>query len=610
MPFIVESILPPDQKPTTVTAEIFVQAALEIMIERDYSQLLVVDQQGKLLGLITSDSVLKAVSFFKVTVDQLRVSHALIKVKAYRIDEDLSELLKGFRDLNAVPIVDKQNVPIGIITSFDTTEYFRTRAEDIMLAEDVETTLRDFIEAFYKTTRGDLDEDQLNKAMDTVLTAGKDTEKKFQKALRQYLGQSGNNPREFNEEVAKQAFVRHLGQSPKIKTFDELTLYEYIQLFRNVWSHYQNSFKNIDWKAIDQLLNAVRNTRNAIAHFREITPQQREQLKFCADFLDRHRPSVQIMEPETVQPSVVFPGDSVAAAIAQITQLSGYMPDLAQFSSNIPALWQLTQSVYGDSIDECYEVTSPAEEIDPSESRYAPLAIWLQSQEQNKITLSFQNIETIIQDALPPSARRHRNWWANDSVSHSQSQQWLDAGWRVSNVNLAEEKVIFARAGDRQIAYVNFFSSLLPKLQSIPELSVTSATNNQGRHWFTFRVEAESYPATVHVISFARKSRLRLELYVEVGDRDRNKRIFDYLLTQQAQIESEFGAALTWERLLGKLGSRIAVYRENSSVIDEPAALGYVQDWLVETLPRFYKALAKRFQEAIEVTAEPLNSAS
>jgi hypothetical protein len=596
MPFIIESILPIEQKLASVTEETSVQEALAIMLEREFSQLLVVDQQNKLRGLITSDSILKTVSFCGVTVDQIKVSHALVKVKAYRIDEDLSELLKGLRDLNAVPIVDKQNRPVGIITSFDTTEYFRTRAEDIMLAEDVETTLRDFIEAFYKTPEGDLDEDQLSQAIEAILTAGRDTEKKFQKALRQYLGQSGLNPKDLNEQVAKQAFANHLEQPIRIRAFGELTLYEYIQLFRNVWSHYQTSFKNIDWKAIDQLLDAVRNIRNAIAHFREITPQQREQLKFCADFLDRHRPSVQILEPETAKASAIAHSPTVSAAIAHLSQFSG------QVGNFVPDLWQFPQIWNGDNKADLPETISPAEELDPSESRYAPLAIWLQNQEQNTVTLSFEEVETIIQDILPPSARKHRNWWANDSVGHSQSQQWLEVGWRVSNVNLSEEKVVFSSIGERQIAYVNFFSTLLPKLQAIPELSVTPLTNHQGRHWFTFKVEAEGKPSIVIVVSFARKSRLRLELYIKVGDRDQNKRIFDYLQAQQTVIESEFGGPLSWERLIGKVGARVAVYRENSSITDESESLEDMQAWLVKTLPRFCEALTERFTEAQKAT--------
>jgi CBS domain-containing protein len=593
MPFIIESILSQNQALATVNENHSIQDAISIMIERDFSQLVVVDHHGKLRGLVTSDSILKALSFCETTVSQLKVSHALIKIKAYRIDEDLSELLKGLRDINAVPIVDKQGFPKAIVTSFDTTEYFRTRAEDIMLAEDVETTLRDFIESFYKNSDGDVDEGKLKEAIEAITSSGQDAEKKFHKALRKYLGQSGLEQSTFDKERASQIFTNYLAQPTKARAFGELTLYEYVQLFRNVWDHYQSSFKGMEWTAVDKLLAAVRNTRNAIAHFREITPQQREQLKYCADFLDRHRPSVSTIKIES--------GRATAVGLPINIAVSDKVTSLVQ---QIPSLWQSTISANQANGAAPSVLEPPTEEIDPSDSRYAPLAVWLQRQEQDKIPLSFEDVEAIIQDTLPASARRHRNWWANDSVGHTQSQQWLEAGWRVSNINLSEEKVVFSRISERKIAYANFFSALQPKVEAISDLSVNLTTNPQGGHWVTFEASLEGYPKATYHLSFARGSKLRLEHYIDVGDRDVNKRIFDHLQAQRADIEAEFGAPLSWERLVGLRSTRVAVYRENSSITDSPEALEEMQNWVVQTLPRFYNALAKRFQVAVEATKD------
>jgi len=422
--------------------------------------------------------------------------------------------------------------------------------------------------------------------------------------VRTAIGQCSQGQNSIDKDIAKQVFDKHLSQPSQVKKFSELTLYEYIQLFRKIWDHYKDSFKGIDLAAIDNLLATARSTRNAIAHFREITPQQREHLKFCADFLDRHRPSISTLPIEAGY--VSGDGSSVTITIGNTVISNKVIGDqVAGLIKQIPDFWQaITASTQADS-EEPSELGPPAEEIGPADSRSAPLAIWLQNQEQNKLSLSFEEIEVIIQDTLPASARKHRNWWANDTVSHSQSQQWIEAGWRVSNVNMSEKRVIFSRAGERQIAYVNFFSALRPKLESIPRLSVKPMTNSQGRHWFTFEVSAENYPATVHVLSFARGSRLRLELYIDVSDRDRNKRILDYLQAQQSDIEADFGAPLNWERLIGKRSARVAVYRENSSIIDTPENLEEMQTWLIETLPRFYKALAQRFQTALQATQAP-----
>ena len=44
---------------------------------------------------------------------------------------------------------------------------------------------------------------------------------------------------------------------------------------------------------------------------------------------------------------------------------------------------------------------------------------------------SFGEIESIIGFELPPSARLHRPWWANQGIGngHSQAVAWSVAGW-------------------------------------------------------------------------------------------------------------------------------------------------------------------------------------
>lgn len=80
-------------------------------------------------------------------------------------------------------------------------------------------------------------------------------------------------------------------------------------------------------------------------------------------------------------------------------------------------------------------------------SKYAPLAQFLteQANTRNEISLSFERVEEIIETDLPPSARKHNAWWANDATTHPQAQQWLGAGWRVSGVDMRNETVTFER---------------------------------------------------------------------------------------------------------------------------------------------------------------------
>ena len=60
---------------------------------------------------------------------------------------------------------------------------------------------------------------------------------------------------------------------------------------------------------------------------------------------------------------------------------------------------------------------------------------------------SFNEIESIIGFELPPSARLHRPWWANQSsgAGHSQALAWSVAGWETADVDMDAETLLFRR---------------------------------------------------------------------------------------------------------------------------------------------------------------------
>ena len=78
-------------------------------------------------------------------------------------------------------------------------------------------------------------------------------------------------------------------------------------------------------------------------------------------------------------------------------------------------------------------------------SKYDALHEYLRRKATSRVTLSFKDVEGIIGDALPRSARERRAWWANDRT-HVEAQAWLAAGWQSASVSLVEERVTFFRA--------------------------------------------------------------------------------------------------------------------------------------------------------------------
>ncbi len=90
-----------------------------------------------------------------------------------------------------------------------------------------------------------------------------------------------------------------------------------------------------------------------------------------------------------------------------------------------------------------------------------------------------------------------------------------------------------------------------------------------------------------HVIS---QHEGRVELYIDRGDFDVNKRVFDSLIGQKDQIETDFGGPLSWERLDEKRACRVSCTTTVGGYRDDPPTWPAVYDKMI----RLEKALGPR----------------
>jgi len=81
--------------------------------------------------------------------------------------------------------------------------------------------------------------------------------------------------------------------------------------------------------------------------------------------------------------------------------------------------------------------------------KYDKLATYFSNINQNKVRLSFGEIENILCFKLPNSARKYRPWWANDKTHIQSISGWLGVNWKVSFVNMNSEIIEFSREGKR-----------------------------------------------------------------------------------------------------------------------------------------------------------------
>lgn len=604
MTALARDVLHDSARPVSILSEEALSVALSRMIESDFSQLPVVGSDERPLGVVTSDSILRALHCFGAAPKDLRVSDAMVKARTYSLNEELLVMLDENTDGEAMLVTDSSGKLSGMITAFDTTEYFRRRAEDLILIEDIETTLKDHIRAAYATTNGDIDEDSLNAAIVKVTSDGGDLAKRFNRAVAHYTGQPPDVAR------AADSFSKCVDAKKPPKKLEDLTFYDFTELVleEGGWSAYFSQKLGVSRDAVRHLLESVRKTRNVLSHFRrEVSPSERETLRFCNAWLGR-RPVTEASRASDANQSSSAPG-AASTQHSEASHSTYSSPDLHEFTAEASE----TSATSGNAATPP-EASPPyqdvGEESVAGDSRYAPLAYYLGALPQQKLRerLEFRDVERILRGALPSFARRHRSWWANDSVGHQQSKLWLEAGWRVATVDVEDEVVEFARIQERQKLYINFFSEALTALQARSPKAPGSSPS--GANWINMGfVGDRGRKIGVFCWSFAFGGRFRIELVIDTGAWERNKWIFDQLVLRGKEIEATAGEPLTWERLDPKRACRVALYHAGS-ILDAREELQKLLAWALDRTLPFEEALRAALVALHPAALPPLKSKS
>ena len=401
-----------------------VRDALSLMVKNDFSQLPIVDENDDLVGIITEQSIIS--TYFHTTgmvsILDLDVGHCQTKPNTVDKDVDIFEVFDLLENTYAIIIVG-QDKPIGILTAYDTTHFLRDLSEGLILVEDIEVTLRHFIEALYP------DDNSLDAAL-------------------------------------MHAFRAHRQDTTRpAKEYTELSFGDHIQLITTEknWGKFSKYFEPKEMFL--QLMNQVGQIRNQLAHFRgRIEPIQYDALLRARDWLSsRPKP--------------------IGARAKEIRKGEIQIPKLKR-----------------------------------TQGKYEALQKWLEEQKEageTNLRIGFDEIEEILQDSLPPSAKTHRSWWDNDYSTHVQSLAWLNSGWLVDDADLDKREVVFRQSVSA--LYPRFFNTMLELLkEKRPGLTSTRPSTKNwlslgaGRTGFSF---GWSLPR-----EGVGGGALRVELYIDVGD--------------------------------------------------------------------------------------------
>lgn len=142
--------------------------------------------------------------------------------------------------------------------------------------------------------------------------------------------------------------------------------------------------------------------------------------------------------------------------------------------------------------------------------------------------------------------------------------------------------------------YRSYFQGLIDELRQVHKF--TNAKSGQPQNWYTFA--SDNSKVFKYSVSFAQGGRVRVELYIDCGDKERNENLFDCLLERKDDIVAALGIQLEWERLENRRACRIAAYRDGDIDADSET-LVEIRKWTIQNLLKFKAVFPPIVQQCI-----------
>ena len=143
---------------------------------------------------------------------------------------------------------------------------------------------------------------------------------------------------------------------------------------------------------------------------------------------------------------------------------------------------------------------------------------------------------------------------------------------------------------DHQQACIDFWAEFLPAFHKAHP-GWSKATKPQKQTWMNFPSGRSGITFTGTFCRREGAPAVRAELYIDVGDREENKTIFDQLHSRQEAIENAAGESLGWERLDDRRASRVSLYCPIEAAVIDEKCWPEVRSWLVEAMGTMRQAI-------------------
>lgn len=220
----------------------------------------------------------------------------------------------------------------------------------------------------------------------------------------------------------------------------------------------------------------------------------------------------------------------------------------------------------------------------------AEAVVWIAEniRPEHKAALDFLNLNlknSLSLFAIEASAIR---------VDQSRPAFMLTVVSRPNETRPSDSSVGANRSSETQERYRSYFQILIDELRS--QHQFTNAKTGQPQNWYAF--SSENSKVYKYGTNFASGGKVRVEIYIDTGDKTQNECLLDNLESQRTVIEAELGHSVEWERLDTKRACRVAVYRDGDIDTDSET-LAEIRTWAVAELLNFKRVFPAHIRSAV-----------
>ncbi len=142
--------------------------------------------------------------------------------------------------------------------------------------------------------------------------------------------------------------------------------------------------------------------------------------------------------------------------------------------------------------------------------------------------------------------------------------------------------------------YRVYYQALIDDLRE--KHKFTGARIGQPQNWYSF---SSGIQGILYSAVFAQGGKVRAEIYIDQGDQEKNKILFDALKAYEQEITDRYKSPLEWERLDEKRASRIAIYRDGT-IESSDSELEEIRTWHIENLLKIKKVFTPEIHKALK----------